>query len=48
MIKAKLLYWIKNLIKNKRNCRRFCVKCEFYDMCRVEGYEDKDTSKRDY
>ena len=47
MIKEKFLYWIKNLIKNKRKCRRFCVKCEFYDICRAEGNESKDTSERD-
>lgn len=37
MIKEKLWYWIKNLLRNKRRCRRFCVTCEYYNMCRTES-----------
>lgn len=44
----KFKYWIKDLFKNKRNCRRFCVSCEFYDMCKAEENDSKDTSKRNY
>jgi len=44
----KLWYWIKNLVKNRRNCRRFCLTCEFYDICKREENENKNTGKRDH
>lgn len=44
----KFFYWIKNIIRNKRNCRHFCVACEYYDICRMEENESKESGKRDY
>ena len=45
MIKDKIIYWLKNIIQNQRSCRRFCVTCEYFDICRMEENESKNTSE---
>ena len=46
MLREKMLYWLKNIIRNQRRCRRFCVTCEYFDICRMEENESKNTSER--
>ena len=38
----KFLYWIKGFnpgVQRKRKCHRFCVRCEYYDLCKNEMKE---------
>ena len=29
----RIKYWLKNIITNKRMCRKCCVVCEYYRDC---------------
>lgn len=30
------IYWIKELITNKKDCRGFCPMCEYYNNCKED------------
>ena len=39
MLIERIKYWIKGFKpaeQKRRKCKRFCITCEYYDMCKFE------------
>ncbi len=33
----RLIFWIRKSVRNRNDCRCFCVTCKYYEICRNDG-----------